>query len=145
MFRTEPHPKLSPMKIHFHSVNYHLCAVNTKSRHSISSVSKSPLSNCLLSIFIHISHIIKFIILSTKLRTGILLPNYCPCGTYLLRVKTVTFFYFILCLNILNRQFLLNPFLPFHSTTISFTLILLNSLYCKSLMVDIPASVSPHN
>lgn len=51
----------------------------------------------------------------------------------------------VLILKIIRHQSLLNPFLPFHSTTISLIIILINSLYCKSLLVDVPASVSPHN
>lgn len=68
----------SPQKIHFHCFNYHFYAVNSNSRHHISSVIKSPISNCLLSILTSMFHVI--IILSTKLRTGIPLPNHYPHG-----------------------------------------------------------------
>ena len=51
----------------------------------------------------------------------------------------------ILILKIIRYQVLLNPFFPFHSVTIiSLIIILRNSLYPKSLLVHVLASVSSH-
>lgn len=74
-----PTLRFFPQKTHFQCCNYHLHAVNYKSRQSISS---SQVSHGRLRILTCMSHIIiALLTLPSELRTGIPFPNYCPGST----------------------------------------------------------------